>query len=368
MKLDFDIIIITSDEPYSKMWHTQLIYTEFLAKTNKVLYINPPKKWALKNIFGIGFKKNKVNENLTVIDYKNIFPASFKCFNKFNENSNERLISKYLKYYNSTNILVWHFDSYRNAFSNHFFDQSLAIKRIYHVIDPFYKNPIDRWLCKTANQIVITSLRNNCYYSDYSKKTINVPQCLDIELQKQLLKGHGYIEQKFSKNYFVLLGTISDDIDFDWLQDFLKNNEFKLVIIGKIISLTQTAKMEQVLKHPNVEYLGLLSPEEFYPVLKNAIAGLIIYNEERRAKVCSPLKTLNYIVANLPVISNIDCEIPELTGNTVYNATTIVSCYYLIELALNKNLKVNQGIIGDYLNKVSMSNAVDTITKNLSGN
>ena len=123
MKLDFDIIIITSDEPYSKMWHTQLIYTEFLAKTNKVLYINPPKKWALKNIFGIGFKKNKVNENLTVIDYKNIFPASFKCFNKFNENSNERLISKYLKYYNSTNILVWHFDSYRNAFSNHFFDQ-----------------------------------------------------------------------------------------------------------------------------------------------------------------------------------------------------------------------------------------------------
>ena len=366
MKLDFDIVIITSDEPYSKMWHTQLIYTEFLAKTNKVLYINPPKKWALKNIFGIGFKKNKVNENLTVIDYKNIFPASFKWFNKFNENSNERLISKYLKYHNITNILLWHFDSYRNAFSNHFFDQTLAIKRIYHVIDPFYKNPLDRWLSRISDLLIVISPRNNKYYSDFSDKLINVAQSLDIDLQKKLIHGDVSVQSKFDSDYFVLLGTISDDIDFDWILHLLENKYFKLVIIGKVISLNkQKEKSKLVFEHPRVEYLGLMSPQEFYPILKQANAGLIIYNEERRSKVCSPLKALNYIISELTVITNIDCEIPELLDNSIFYADTIQDTDNLIVTALSKELNYNFVKNNKYLNDISLDTILEKIIVNL---
>jgi len=366
MKLDFDTIIITSDEPYSKMWHTQLIYTEFLAKTNKVLYINPPKKWALKNIFGIGFKKNKVNDNLIVIDYNNIFPASFKWFNKFNENSNERLISKYLKYYNSTNILIWHFDSYRSAFSNHFFDQSLVIKRIYHVIDPFYKNPIDRLLSRISDLLIVVSPRNNKYYSDFSHKLINVAQSLDVDLQKKLIHGDVSVQSKFNSDYFVLLGTISDDIDFDWILHLLENKYFKLVIIGKVISLNkQKEKSKLVFEHPRVEYLGLMSPQEFYPILKQANAGLIIYNEERRSKVCSPLKALNYIISELPVITNIDCEIPELLDNSIYFTDSIKDAHNIISKALGHYLKYDFEKNNKYVNNISLDVILKKIIVNL---
>lgn len=358
-------IIVTSDEPYSKMWHTQLIYTEFLSKTNKVIYIDPPKKWRPKNIFSVNFSDREENENLTVIQYVNRLPVFFKYFDKYNEWLNEKLISKKLCGMRAHKILVWHFDSYRNSFLHQFFSTSFTVKRIYHVIDPFYKNPIDRLLCRIADKLVITSPRNNFYYSDFSEKLINVPQCLDIKLQKQLLNGHSNVKLKFRENYFVLLGTISDDIDFDWILSLLTNNNFKLIIIGKVTALSKTNDFQNIINHENVDYLGLLSPIEFYPILNKAIAGMIIYNEERRAKVCSPLKALNYIIAELPVITNIDCEIPELTNNAIYYSETSSICAAFIECVLNKKLELNMVIVEEFLNKVSISNAIDRIVMDI---
>ncbi len=358
-------IIVTSDEPYSKMWHTQLIYTEYLSKSNKVIYINPPKKWQFRNIFIRNYLEKKESENLTVVQYVNRLPVFLKYFDQYNEWYNETLVSKRLSQTKADKILIWHFDSYRNSFSNHFFNTSLTVKRIYHVIDPFYRNPIDRLLCKIVDKIVITSPRNNAYYSDFSEKLINIPQCLDIELQKNLLKGDHRVKQKFTGNYFVLLGTISDDIDFDWLLKLLTNSNFKLTIIGKVTALTKIDDFQRIISHKNVDYLGLLSPVEFYPVLNNALAGMIIYNEERRAKVCSPLKTLNYIIAGLPVITNIDCEIPELIESVIYYSQTSSECSKLIEYRLNEQLEFNHAIVDEFLNKVSMSNAIEKIIKNI---
>lgn len=359
------IILITSDEPYSKMWHTQLIYAEYLSKSHTVYYINPPKKWELKNIFQSSLKQTKVNSNLSIINYINRLPVFLSVFNSFNEYYNEQKIAKLIKKKGFKKILIWHFDSFRSSFSHNFFEKSIFVKRIYHVIDPFYKNPIDRWLCKMVDLLIITSPRNNSYYIDYSKKIINIPQCLDIELQRNLLNGPLAVKQKFEKNYFVLLGSISDDIDFEWIINLLENKSFNLVIIGKVTALSKTSYFEKIVENENVDYLGLLSPSEFYPILNNAIAGLILYNEDKRSKASSPLKALNYVIARLPVVTNIDCEIPELNGNSIYSASTYKEFENFIIQALDNKLKPNNNKVNDFLVKVSMENAVDGIFKKL---
>jgi hypothetical protein len=350
------------------MRHTQLIYTEYLSKSNTVYYINPPKKWEFKNIFHNSLNKINEGSNLTILNYINKFPVFINALNKYNEYYNESKVAKELKKIGAKKILIWHFDSYRSSFSNNFFDKSIIVKRVYHVIDPFYKNPIDRWLCNKSDQIVITSPRNNNYYSEFSEKVINIPQSLDIEHERDLLMGNISVKQKFTENYFVLLGTISDDLDFDWLLGLLNTLDFKLIIVGKVINLTQTDKLDRILKHSNVDYRGVLSPDEFYPILKKAIAGMIVYNEERRLKVCSPLKALNYIISELPVITNIDCEIPELKNNSIYYTEDINRYNELVKLALNRNLKIDQVAVDDYLNNVSMFKAICTIVRNLSDN
>lgn len=360
------IIIVTSDEPYSKMWHTQLIYTEFLSKSNNVFYINPPKKWGIKNIFNYSLNKKKINDKLTVLNYINKLPAIFNLFNWYNEYYNERKLAKEINLFNCKQILVWHFDSFRNKYNHKFFLKGVSVKRIYHVIDPFFKNPIDRWLCAVSDLIIITSSRNNKYYEDFTDKIINIPQCLDLELQYSFLNENKGIEVKSKLNYFVLLGTISDDIDFDWLFELLKVNGFKLVIIGKIIDIAKSKhKWDTLLRIEYVEYLGLLSPKEFYPVLKKAMAGLVVYNEERRAKICSPLKAINYIISDIPVITNIDCEIPELVNHSIFYCDNIQEMTHKVLQALNNNFNSDKTKAQAYLEKISLANNTQKIIKRL---
>jgi hypothetical protein len=163
-----------------------------------------------------------------------------------------------------------------------------------------------------------------------------------------------------------LLGTISDDIDFDWILQLLENKYFKLVIIGKVISLNkQVEKSKLVFEHPRVEYLGLLSPQEFYPILKQANAGLIIYNEERQSKVCSPLKALNYIISELPVITNIDCEIPELLNNCIYYCKNVNEAEKFVNRALGNDIMFDTKKCDDYIREISLDIILNSIIEKL---
>jgi len=366
MKLDFDAIIVTSDEPYSKMWHTQLIYTEFLSKNNKVFFINPPKKWALINIFWFKLKIQKEKNDLTVVNYCNVFPNFIELFNRVNERKNEKYLTKELQKIKAHKLLIWHFDSFRSAFLNNFYIKTLVIKRIYHIIDPFYNNPLDKILCELSDIIVITSPRLNLNYTPFNTKIINIPQCLDIELQYKLLNSESRIKLKTEGKYFVLLGTISDDINFNCILELLKISDFKLVIIGKKINIIKSIIESQlVFNHANVEYLGVLLPQEFYPILKNALAGLILYTEEKIEQPRSPLKALNYLISSIPTITNIECEIPQLLGECIYHVKNKNQLYNHITNALGNELDFNLTESENYLNSVSIERAIYNITQKL---
>jgi hypothetical protein len=358
----FSKIIITSDEPYSDTWHTQLIYTEYLSSQTDVIFFNPPEKWSLSNLFDLRPDEKIIHDCLTLINYKNILPSSVSLFRRVNEWYSQILLRKKLKKENIKKILIWHFDSYRNTFNFRGFTNSFDIKRIYHVIDPFVHNPFDKLLSQLADLLVVTSPRIVDYYSAHSEKTLNIPQCIDLDLSKRLIQNDSVSRLRLPENFVVLLGTISDDIDYDWLWELTETSAIQLVIIGKTVTpLKNKSKFDHLLKKKNVLYLGEMPPVQFYPILKKATAGLVVYNDQRRKRSFSPLKAINYLVADIPVITNSDCEIPQLNELCIYNAETLSEFMTLVKNSIEKKIAFDESAASNYLQSISIKKAVETI-------
>jgi len=352
----FDAIIITSDEPYGLMWHTQLIYADFLSKDTPVFYIAAPKKWTPANVFKRIHKKTVIG-SLRIIDYLNIYPSQWNDLN-------DKLLAQYilteLKEIQARKILIWHFDSFRSSFKEKFFSDQVSLKRIYHVIDPFYHNPINDWLSRHADILALTSERNKVYYQAYDEKTIIVPQAIDLDLHNHYLEKDP--KSGLPKKFAVLLGSISDDVDIQLLHSLFSGSGIELVVIGKAAELPkQQQHWEKLIALPNIHYRGILPPQDFYPILKRAFAGLIIYTAQKQKQVSSPLKVLNYLVAGLPVITNLNCEIDQLIGQGIYEAKNETALREDLKKASRNDLKINKEAVDKYLNEVSLQNIIHTL-------
>ena len=64
----------------------------------------------------------------------------------------------------------------------------VSITHLYHVIDPFYINPIDEVLSESAAQILVTSPHIAEHYKAHAHKLKLLPQCVDLVDCEQLLR------------------------------------------------------------------------------------------------------------------------------------------------------------------------------------
>lgn len=357
MSRTFDAIIITSDEPYGEMWHTQLLYADFLSSKTKVFYIDPPKKWRIGNLFKRKYTKASVRPNLFVVDYLNLYPSRW---NRQNDNLLARFMQEQLQEINAKHVLLWHFDSFRSAFAQRSFNQAFQIKRLYHVIDPFYYNPLNTWLSEKADILVLTSKRHAPYYEAYAQKIMVVPQALDLASEKEHISKRttATVPEKFA----VLLGTLSEDVNLNLLYKTFSETKMNLVMIGKLREFSsQKTEWEKLLALPNVKYLGMLSPKDFYPILSKASAGLIVYSAQKQKQVSSPLKVLNYLLTGLPVITSLECEIDILLDKGIYNFRQEKELKILLEKAFNGALIVDHEAVNKRLNDVSLQHITETL-------
>ena len=44
------VVVVTSDEPWSDVWHTQIHYAAQLSRLYNVVFLGPPNKWSIRNL------------------------------------------------------------------------------------------------------------------------------------------------------------------------------------------------------------------------------------------------------------------------------------------------------------------------------
>ena len=344
-------VVLTSDEPWSDVWHTQLHYAYQLSATHHVLFVGPPSKWNLKNLFTLNLRTQRYNDHLVLVNYINFLPLFLGYFSILvNDLLNQWLISKLIgRRLVSSGLIMWRFDHFRGFTM---FNNPSRHRQIFHVIDPISECKYDAYMAKRAELVVVSSPRFVEHYRSLNRNVLQVGQGVDLEFyQSQHLESDAI---RVSSTSLLLLGTLSNDIDYLLLKKIASASDLPMVLIGpnKISNTEKGLQFESLLSLENVHWLGAMPPEKFKPHLMACAAGLICYDHSVNANnaLRSPLKAIGYLAAGKPIITNIDCEIPELEGKAIYFFNDEDA---FLECAINPQLNFAQQDVQGFLQKVS---------------
>jgi hypothetical protein len=358
-----EVVVVTSDEPWGPIWHTQLHYAFQLSKRYQVVYFDPPEPWTIRNLFSWNQPVKKVSDTLTVIRYFNFLPSFLgKVALKINDAVNESLCNNLMKKngYGAISVL-WHFDPFR---SFHTFRKNKKIKHIYHVVDPIAGSHLDVEQSLAADLVIITSPKFMEHYRKLNKNVAQIGQGADTQFFQ--VQESDTVKQKLvSYDSILLLGTISDEIDLLFLQVLANKFPRKLVLIGPDTTRDAQKKeqFQQLLSIEGVTWLGPMPPVEFRKHLQACSIGIIAYDNSRhdRNNLRSPLKVISYLAAGKSIVSNIDCEIGSLQNKAIYNVTTQDEYFELILKGYSNQLNFDTQAVNSYLQSIDYNELLRVI-------
>ncbi|PCJ01410.1 MAG: hypothetical protein COB15_00365 [Flavobacteriales bacterium] len=344
-------IIITSNESWGKTWYSKQHYAYELSQMGHiVLFINPPSKWSIKNLFSFKTNHTKINDNLTTIDYKNNLPQRF--FFRVNDFLNALKIQRHIK---SKEMILWKFDPYR--FTSFF--SLKKVKTIYHAVDPYMILWQDKIHAKKANLIVSTSPKYIEYYNRLNTNVIHIPHGISNEEFQLNQTKVSSIKEKYG-DYVILIGTVSDLVDIELLQKIAQEN-INLVIIGA--ENHSSKEWDALKKTSNVFYLGEMHAKNLNNYIAVSKACLIAYkfNCKKEEASGSPLKALNYLAQSKAIITSLDSEIEPLKNCGIYRAKNVVEYIDLLKKIMNNELNIDVLKIKNYINNHQYENLIRQI-------
>jgi hypothetical protein len=358
-----DHIILTSDEPWCDVWHTQLHYANQLSKRTDVFFLGPPSAWKISNLFSWSQTSYAVNPHLTVVNYFNWIPAGLgKIALYINDKINAFLLKRnHLQKSKYQKGIIWHFDPHRSFF---LFKGSKMYRQLFHVIDPIAGCNLDIPLSKLAELVVITSPKFRDHYFHLNQNVIQIGQGVDIGFYREPDSGPASLTEH-TRDSILLLGTITDQLHFPLLKKIATLFQGKLVLIGPDHTRTERGMqgLKNLLDTPGVKWLGAMPPAEFRRHLKACRVGIIAYDSEFHQKnnMRSPLKVISYLVCGKCVISNIDCEIPELDNKAIYRVNSDEDYFKLINKSYDQELEFDQPLVDRFLERISYDHLLGEI-------
>ena len=333
-------ILITSNEPWGSIWFSKHHYANELSKLGyEVYFLNPVKKWSISNIFSFKINIENVSKNLNIVNYKNNFPVKLfpVFFTRINDNINER---KLLRQINTKSIIWWKFDAFR-------FLKNKTGKSIYHVVDPYRHFWQDKHLAKESDLIVCTNPKFIPFYKPQNYNTLFVPHGISTDEFNVNEENVNNIRLTYD-DFALIIGTIYDDFDFELMQ-YLAQNNIKILIIGK--ENNHNALWPIIKQHKNVNYLGVMHAKDLKDYTAASKVCLVVYKPDSRKEFGSrsPLKIMNYIAQNKPVITSFDLEINELNNFVIYKADNYSVFLELVRKAKKNEIIVDKDKISNYL-------------------
>jgi len=358
-----EIVVLTSDEPWSDIWHTQLHYAYQVSKRCKVFYLNPPGPWKISNLFDFKPESKQISENLKVVRYKNLLPSFIGILSVFiNDFINEILIKKQIPGFNSkSKLVVWHFDPFRSLY---IFRKFSNAKHVYHVVDPVVGYHLDKEMALMADLVIVTSPKFLSHYQSLNKNVMQVGQGVDLDFFNEKFTPDS-LKSLVSYDSILLLGTFSDEIDYRFLHLLAARYPGKLVLIGpdKTVADDTKATLEKLKSIPGVQWLGPMNPVVFHKHLVACRVGIITYtySNYERNNLRSPLKVISYLACGKCIISNIDCEMPDLTNKAIYIVDNDNAYFELLDASYKNELQFDESAVGEFLSAMDYQKLLTTI-------
>jgi len=331
-------IVVISNEPWGEIWYSKQNYAFELARTNRVLFVNPCSKWKFSNLFRMRTEFKIVHPNLTVLTYTNLLPS----LNKGLFLLNNFLISKKLKFALKKRgieaFLFWNFDPHRLCTPA----AMGAGLSVYHCVDKYdLRHYGEKYLCRNSDHIFIVSEE---FRETYSKLNPSVS-----------LLTHGISSDEFTrddspstaaKDAILYVGNIDSRLDFELIEKALiQFPEERFVFVGKE-NLDPTNLFSKRIftekKYPNLITTGPIH----FKKLKNYIADskccIAFMSKEYNGNQISHHKIFLYLAHGKPVFSCVFTEyvsIRELLYMNDDNRMTLTSLQQFLQEGEADSLK-----------------------------
>lgn len=271
------------------------------------------------------FYKNLPPRNVfDFISDHNLYPIKilpfnrYKIFSQLNAFVTFNLIFIYLFFRYRQKPVYWIFyPSLANFIKNSFRPQ----KMIFDILDGFLTTPSqNKYFIKQATTIsVMTKTLANYYQKEFGnfKYTLTSPASYLAVANKT---PHSSIRKlSHHKNNVGYIGAINERIDFDFVEYIIKHNpQLNFIFAGPInhdasvdykpveILFTKISAL------PNTIYLSVLPKDQIPHLLKNIQVGIIPYDAKLLFNQLSfPLKAIEYLIANLPVVTTPNPELSQ---------------------------------------------------------
>lgn len=357
-------ILIVSNEPWGDVWFSKQHYAYELSKLgHQVYFINPTRKWSWGNIFSCKVNYTKSSyENITIVNYKNNFPQTIlkKIFTQVNDFFNCIKLNRYVKL-NDSNLIWWKFEPYRFLSSI----LSKKSKHIYHAVDSYNFLWQDEYQVSSADLIICTNPKYIDYYTTnyIDKNIIQIPHGISEDEFENNQDEIDLIKEQFG-DFVILIGSLSKDIDLALLRKIAETN-IRIVVIGPEVAKIE--EWERLKDLTNVIYLGEIHAKKIKNYIAASKVGLVAYKFKKIVDKNSrtPLKIINYLAQNKPVITSLKTPLSLLEKKAIYSAETIEEYVFLVEKAIQNQLFIDEEKIKEYLDNHKYPNLINQIFNQL---
>lgn len=334
-------ILIISPEPWGPAHVSKHHYAKYLSKTNRVFFLNPPVGSEVAVFGKMHPPLKKVNDSLTVISYKNIFPKLTSLPKSFQKIMYSLQAKKLMAAIGVRRFdIVWTFDPYR------FWNQKVwnAGKYIYHIVDVHALAEYETDMLESSDvRIAVSS-----YFSTNKKfnrhQLAIIPHGFDADSAEQAKPVTDWPITNGKPVAGVITNFLTNNFDYESITEaVLKfHDSCNFVFIGPIhpSNLGESndpqilLKLKALQKLKNAYFLGIRDSEDLFSYADKFDISLVVYNEN--AKNSFPHKLMLYLGTGKLIVSTCFPDKHLFVGDTLLTIENNQTLSDVLQMVLEK--------------------------------
>ena len=202
------------------------------------------------------------------------------------------------------------------------------------------------------------------YYKECNETFLYIPHgispdefIIDENVYQEIKNEHG-------SGFILFIGTINIDVDLDLIRQLSEElKQYKLLIIGPAFVVgNDKVLFDKICNLPNVHYLKSIHSIflKYYVALSKV--GIVPYKRKRTENIHrTPLKIMNYLAGNKPIVTTINYELSELNEKFIFNANSNKEFIDVTKNILEGKIIIDESELIVFKEKVAYPNLINAI-------